>query len=118
MRLIANIIWIIFGGIWMALAWSVLGLLLCITIIGIPFGLQCFKAAGLSLAPFGKKVTSNYGKHPIANLLWAILFGWEMALGYLISGVLCCVTIIGIPLGLQAFKFMKLAFLPFGAVVH
>ena len=118
MRVIGNIIWFIFGGLWLGLGWALLGLLLCITIVGIPFGMQCFKAAGLTLAPFGKTVSVQFDKHPVANVLWAILFGWEMALGYLVSGLLCCVTIVGIPLGLQAFKFMKLAFLPFGATVQ
>ena len=117
MKLIANIIWFIFGGLWLGLSWALLGLLLCITIIGIPLGTQCFKAAKLTFAPFGKKVTCNFDKHPVANILWAIFFGWEMALGYLAAGVICCITIIGIPMGLQAFKLMKLAFLPFGSTV-
>ncbi len=117
MRLIGNILWFILGGLWLGLGWAMLGLLLCITIIGIPLGLQCFKAAKLTFAPFGKQVNTHFDAHPVANLLWAILVGWEMALGYLASGVICCVTIIGIPMGLQAFKLMKLAFLPFGATV-
>ena len=117
MRLIANIIWFIFGGLFMGLSWALLGVLLCITIIGIPFGRQCFKAAKLTFAPFGKKVDTHFDKHPVANILWAVFFGWEMALGYLFSGVACCITIIGIPMGLQAFKLMKLAFLPFGSTV-
>ena len=117
MKLIANIIWFIFGGLWLGLSWAILGVLLCITIIGIPFGKQCFKAAKLTFAPFGKKVNTNFDKHPVANILWAIFFGWEMALGYLAAGVICCITIIGIPMGLQAFKLMKLAFLPFGSTV-
>ena len=117
MKLLGNIIWLIFGGLLLSLAWAILGILLCITIIGIPLGLQCFKAVKLTFAPFGKKVHCNFAKHPVANVLWALLVGWEMALGYLISGVLSCITIIGIPLGLQAFKFMKLAFIPFGATV-
>ena len=117
MKLIGNIIWFILGGLWLGLGWALLGLLLCITIIGIPFGKQCFKAAKLTFAPFGKQVEVHFDKHSIANILWAIFVGWEIALGYLCSGVLCCITIIGIPLGLQAFKLMKLAFLPFGARV-
>ena len=117
MKFIANVIWFIFGGLWLGLGWALLGLLLCITIIGIPLGKQCFKVAKLTFAPFGKTVTCNFDKHPIANILWAVLVGWEMALAYLCSGILCCVTIIGIPLGLQSFKLMKLAFLPFGATV-
>ena len=118
MRTIGNIIWILLGGLWLALGWLIFGLLLCITIIGIPLGTQCFKAAKLTLAPFGKVVNLNFGKHPIANLIWVILCGWEMAIGYLVAGLVCCITIVGIPFGLQAFKMMKLAFFPFGATVR
>lgn len=118
MRLLGNILWFIFGGIWLALGWSILGLLLCITIIGIPFGSQCFKAAKLTCFPFGKRVISDFSKHPIANLLWVIFAGWGMALGYLTSGIACCITIIGIPFGLQSFKMMQLALFPFGAKVQ
>ena len=117
MRLIANIIWFVFCGLWMGLFWTVAGILLCITIIGIPLGCQCFKAAKLTVAPFGKTVRINFDKHPFANLLWVVVLGWEMALGYLVCGLLCCITIIGIPVGIQAFQLMKLALLPFGATV-
>lgn len=117
MRLIGNILWFILGGLWLGLSWVVLGLLLCITIIGIPFGKQCFKAAKLSFFPFGKKVNWNIAKHPIANVLWAIFIGWEMAVGYFVFGLINCVTIIGIPNGIQSFKMMKLALCPFGAKV-
>ena len=115
MKALANVIWFIFGGLWLGLSWALLGILLCITIIGIPFGKQCFKAARLTFMPFGKKVVCKFDKHPIANVIWALIFGWEIALGYLLSGIICCITIIGIPLGLQSFKMMKLAFCPFGA---
>ena len=118
MKLIANIIWFIVGGIWIGLSWLLLGLPLCLTIIGIPLGKQCFKAAVLTFAPFGKTVKLHYGKHPIANTLWLILFGWEMAVSYALSGIACCITIIGIPVGIQAFKLMTLAVAPFGAVVE
>ena len=116
-RLIANIIWAIFGGIWLALLWGILGLILCITIIGIPFGIQCFKMARLSLFPYGKKVDLNFTKHPIANIVWAVIGGWELALVYLVIGIINCVTIIGIPKGIQCFKFVKLALFPFGAEI-
>ncbi len=117
MRLIGNILWFILGGVWLGLSWALLGALLCITVIGIPFGMQCFKAATLTFAPFGKTVDTKFDAHPIANVLWAIFVGWEMALGYLIAGIGSCITLIGIPFGLQAFKMMKLAFLPFGAKI-
>ena len=101
----------------MALTWLFLGVLMCITIVGIPLGLQCFKAARLSLFPYGKKVVLHFNEHPIANVIWMILCGWEMALAYLVFGILNCMTIIGIPGGIQCFKFMKLAFFPFGATI-
>ncbi len=117
MRLVANVIWIIFGGLISAIVWLVAGLLFCITIIGIPFGIQLFKFAKISLAPFGKKVKLHYMGHPIVNTLWVVFFGWETFLLYMVAGLLCCVTIVGIPVGLQSFKFAKLAFAPFGAQV-
>lgn len=75
MKTIANIIWIIFGGFMLWLFWMFIGLLLCVTIIGIPFGKQCFKAAEITLAPFGKRVDLNVMDHPIANTIWAIFIG-------------------------------------------
>ena len=117
MKTLANIIWFIFGGIWLGLGWTVLGILLCLTIIGIPLGRQCFKAAALTFMPFGKRVITNFSRHPIVNLIWILLLGWEMALAYLFSGLICCATIIGIPVGLQVFKLMTLAFIPFGAEI-
>ena len=117
MKLIGNILWIIFGGLISAILWIVFGLLLCISIVGIPFGVQCFKFAKLSFAPFGKKVQLHYFTHPIANTLWILLFGWELFLVQLFGGILCCLTIVGIPVGLQAFKFSALSFAPFGAIV-
>ena len=115
MKLIGNLIWLILGVIWLGLAWFLLGLLLCITVVGIPFGIQCFKFASMNFTPFGKNVRMQFEEHPIMNVIWLILFGWEMALGYLASGVLCCITIVGIPFGLQSFKLLKLAIFPFGA---
>lgn len=117
MRTLANIIWFLTGGWLLALLWTICGLLFCITIIGIPFGLQCFKAAKLSLFPFGKKVVLDFSKHPIANILWVLIGGWEMAFVYFFCGCLNCITIIGIGSGIQCFKMMKLAFFPFGATV-
>jgi uncharacterized membrane protein YccF (DUF307 family) len=117
MKLIGNIIWFVFGGAIAALLWMIAGILLSITIIGIPFGVQAFKFAGLVVFPFGKDVDTNFSEHPIINIIWAIFFGWEMMLGYLGLGVLFCVTIIGIPFGLQWFKLAQLALFPFGAKI-
>ena len=115
MKFIGNIIWFILIGLWTAIGYFFIGLLLCITIIGIPFGIQCFKLAKLVLTPFGKIVNSNFGKHPIANILWLVLVGWEMAVGYVVAGAIFCITIIGIPFGKQCFKLAALSLIPFGA---
>lgn len=117
MKTLGNIIWLICAGIWMAISWFILGVLLCITIIGIPFGKQCFKIANFSLMPMGKNVTTNFDKHPIMNIIWIFLFGWEMAVGFVISGIILCVLIITIPFGLQCFKLVPLALMPFGSSV-
>ena len=117
MKLISNIIWFIFGGFILGLLWFVLGILLCVSIIGIPFGVQCFKAAKLSFAPFGKRVVLHPTEHIITNVIWAVLIGWVLALVYIFSAILCCISIVGIPNGILAFKMMKLALCPFGAKV-
>lgn len=118
MKTLGNIIWFIFVGLWTAIAWALLGLLLCITIIGIPFGKQCFIIAQLSLFPFGKKIRTNFDKHPIANILWAIFFGWELAVGYFMVSLILFITIIGIPFGKQTLKMAVLSLLPFGASIR
>lgn len=118
MRLLGNLIWFVFGGLIAALLWFIFGILLTVTILGIPLGKQCFKFAGLVLFPFGKEVDLNFEKHPIANLIWVIVFGWEMALGYLGIALFFMITIIGIPFGIQWFKLTKLALFPFGAKIR
>ena len=107
----------IFGGIIVSLCYFILGILYCITIIGIPFGTQCFKMAKLSLFPFSKTVKSDFGKHPIANIIWLVFGGLELAIGYVFVGLLWCITIVGIPFGKQCFKLAALAAVPFGASV-
>lgn len=120
MNILGNLIWWIVGGIIMAFAWALAGLLLCITIIGIPFGLQCFKVAGFSLVPFGKEIElGNFGVGGfIMNIIWIVLFGWELAIGHLICALICAVTVVGIPWSLQHLKMAQLAFLPFGAKIR
>ena len=119
MRLIGNLLWIILGGLVSALAWLVVGCLWCVTVIGIPVGLQCFKLSSISLNPFGKEIIYEGGAMSfILNVLWFIFGGLEMALVNFLIGLLLCVTIIGIPFGKQFFKIAKLALRPFGAVVE
>jgi uncharacterized membrane protein YccF (DUF307 family) len=119
MRIIGNLLWVVFGGAILALLWTIAGILLCLTVIGIPFGVQCFKIANLVLWPFGKEI--DYPKvgvgNVLFNVLWILVFGWELALSALTLGIIYCVTFVGIPFGIQCFKFAQLALFPFGARV-
>ena len=120
MRIIGNLLWILFGGLIMAGLWFLAGGLLCLTIVGIPFGLQCFKVGGFILWPFGRNIEpGRFGVMGLlGNLLWIFLLGWELSLLHLFWGVLLCLTIVGIPFGLQHFKLAILAFVPFGARIY
>mgnify|MGYP006286236851 CR=1 FL=1 len=116
MSLIGNIIWFIFGGLFEAIGWWIAGILWSITIIGIPVGKQCFKMAKMQLAPFGKEVIEkeNSSIGLIANIVWVIIFGWEIALINLTSALIFVVTIIGIPFAKQSLKLAYLSLMPFG----
>jgi uncharacterized membrane protein YccF (DUF307 family) len=120
MSFIGNIIWLLLGGIIAAILWFLAGLILCVTIIGIPFGVQCFKIAGFVLWPFGKEIElGNFGAGGlIFNIIWLVLFGWGFAISHLIIGLIFCITIVGIPFGLQHFKFAQLGLIPFGAKIR
>lgn len=119
MRFIANILWFIFGGFICFIEYLVLGILLCITIVGIPFGIQCFKLAGLCAMPFGKELMVTPGPTSVlGNVLWILLVGWETALTELTIGAVLCVTIVGIPFGIQFFKLAGLSLMPFGSHVR
>ena len=120
MRFLGNLIWLIFGGILTALLWMVAGLLLCVTIFLIPFGVQCFKIAGFVLWPFGRDITpGGFGvMGAIGNIIWILVCGIELCAAHLFFGLLLCITILGIPFGIQHFKLALLAFIPFGAQIH
>ncbi len=122
LSLIMNVIWIFVGGFWICLTHLGFGLLLCITIIGIPFGLQTMKLAAVSLWPFGTNVAA--GGWPsgclagLMNLIWWFVGGIPIALTHLAWGIILCLTLIGIPFGLQHFKLMRLALFLFGKSVY
>lgn len=119
MGCLGNLIWFVFGGWIMGLSWLLAGVLWCITIIGIPIGVQCFKFASLAFFPFGKEVEYGGGAGSLLlNVLWIIITGIPMAIESAMIGVVFCITIIGIPFGLQCFKLAKLALMPFGATVR
>ena len=118
MGCLGNLLWFICGGVISGLSWCLAGCLWCITIIGIPFGIQCFKMAGLMLAPFGKQVIYGGGAISLlVNILWLIFGGFALVVSSAVFGLVLCITIIGIPFGKQCFKFAKLALMPFGASV-
>ena len=118
MKFIGNIIWMVLGGLLISLYYAIMGLLFCITIIGIPFGMQLFKMAGFALWPFGHEVTSGPNDSGclaiIMNIIWIVFGGVEIALMHVSLGIGFCITIIGIPFGLQHFKMALLALVPFG----
>jgi uncharacterized membrane protein YccF (DUF307 family) len=117
-RTLLNIIWLVLAGVWLALSYLLAGVLLCITIIGIPFGVQSFKLAGYALWPFGRALVRREnrmrGLSVVGNILWFVLAGWWLALEHLLVGILLCITIIGIPLGVASFKMAGAALVPFG----
>jgi len=118
MSVLGNILWFIFGGLIVALLYFVAGLVLCITIIGIPFGLQLIKLGGLALCPFGRDVELLEDRGCLSivfNLLWVVFGWWEIALVHLLLAALCCITVVGIPFALAHFRLMKMSLFPFGA---
>ena len=118
MRILGNIIWIIFGGFFSALGWLLAGILWCITIVGVPIGVQCFKLSSISFNPFGKEVEyEGGGVSFIVNVIWFLVSGLELALGNFLLGCVLCITIVGIPFGKQFFKIAKRSLAPFGAKV-
>lgn len=118
MRTLLNIIWLVLAGVWLALAYLFAALLMAITIIGIPFAVQAIKLAGYALWPFGRVLVPSErrmrGVSAVGNVLWFILAGWWLALAHLFAGVVLCLTIIGIPLGVASFKMAGAALVPFG----
>lgn len=116
MRVIGNILWILLGGLEIAFTRVCIGALCYLTVVGIPLGRQAFKMAKLTLTPFGKDVVYGGGTlSTTANIVWCLLFGIWMAIAYVISGVVTCMSVVGIPFGIQAFKMAKLSLWPFGA---
>ena len=120
MRLILNVIWLVLCGIWMAIFYALAGILAFILIITIPFGIAAFRIANYVLWPFGRTTVPRRDAGVgslIGNIIWIILFGWELALAHLVTGIVLCLTIIGIPLGLASFKLIPISLLPLGVQI-
>ena len=118
MNFLGNLLWIILGGLFVSLYYAIMGLAFCITIIGIPFGIQLFKLAGFALCPFGREIVSGSNDGGclsiLMNIIWILFGGIEIALAHVTLGIFFCLTIIGIPFGVQSFKMALLALTPFG----
>jgi uncharacterized membrane protein YccF (DUF307 family) len=116
-KTILNVLWLLLSGLWMAIGYAIAGVVACVLIITLPIGIAAFRMAGYVVWPFGRTVVRAPGAgsgSAIGNVIWALLFGWWLALGHLISGIVLCITIIGIPAGVVSFKLVPLAFAPFG----
>jgi uncharacterized membrane protein YccF (DUF307 family) len=120
MRLILNVIWFVLCGWWMAILYALAGIVCFILIITIPFGIAAWRIAGYVLWPFGRSIQMRRDAgiaSLIGNIIWIVLVGWELALGHLTAGILLCLTIIGIPLGLANFKLIPISLLPLGVKI-
>jgi uncharacterized membrane protein YccF (DUF307 family) len=117
-RIILNVLWLVLAGFWLAIGYVFAAALMAITIIGIPFAVQAAKLAGYALWPFGRVLAPSQTRRKtlsaVANVLWFILAGWWLALAHLLAGILLCLTIVGIPLGIASFKMAGAALVPFG----
>ena len=117
---ILNVIWLVLEGLWMAIAYVIVGIICFVLIITIPFGIASWRIAGYVLWPFGRTIERRPGAglaSVIGNVLWVVLFGWWLAIGHLVAGVLLCLTVIGIPLGLASFKIIPVTLVPLGVRV-
>ena len=117
MRTVGNILWLVLAGWWLALLYVLAGIIACILIITIPFGIASFRLASFVLWPFGRTTVFRQDAglwSIIGNILWILVLGWELAIGHLIAGALLCLTIVGIPFGIACWKMVPLALLPLG----
>ncbi len=117
MRTLLNIIWLIFAGFWLFVGYLVVGVVLCVLIITIPWGIASFRIGQYALWPFGREIiskpTSGVGSF-LGNVVWVILAGWWLALAHILSGIALCITIIGIPMGIADFKLVPVSLMPLG----
>ncbi|GAA2805338.1 YccF domain-containing protein [Kribbella solani] len=117
MKTLLNLIWLVLAGFWLAVGYAVAGIICCVLIITIPFGVASFRIAGYTLWPFGRTVVDRRDAGAgalLGNLIWIIFAGWWLALGHLTTGIALCLTIIGIPLGVANFKLIPVSLLPLG----
>ena len=117
MRMILNIIWLVLSGFWMAIGYAVAGVICCVLIITIPWGIAAFRMANYALWPFGRTIVSKPSAGTMSflgNIIWFVFAGWWLAIGHIVTGVVMCLTVIGIPLGLASFKLVPVSLAPLG----
>ncbi|MFJ9414806.1 MULTISPECIES: YccF domain-containing protein [unclassified Streptomyces] len=117
MKLILNLIWLVLSGFWLAIGYVVAGIICCVLIITIPFGIASFRIAGYALWPFGRTTVERRDAGAgsvVGNVIWIVFAGWWLALGHIVTGIALCVTIIGIPFGIANFKMIPISLLPLG----
>jgi uncharacterized membrane protein YccF (DUF307 family) len=120
MRTLLNIIWLVLAGFWMALGYFIAGIVCCVLIITIPFGIAAFRIGTFALWPFGKTIVRRGDAGALAmvgNVIWLVVAGLWLAIGHLVTGAVLCLTIIGIPLGLANFKLIPVSLVPLGSEI-
>ena len=120
MKTLLNLIWLVLAGFWLAVGYAVAGIICCVLIVTIPFGIASFRIAGYTLWPFGRTVVDKPGAGAgalLGNIIWIIFAGWWLALGHLTTGIALCLTIIGIPLGVANFKLIPVSLVPLGKAI-
>jgi uncharacterized membrane protein YccF (DUF307 family) len=117
MRTLLNLIWLVLAGFWLAVGYAIAGIICCVLIVTIPFGIAAFRIAGYTLWPFGRTIVDKPSAGAgavLGNIIWVVFAGWWLALGHLVTGIALCLTIIGIPLGVANFKLIPISLLPLG----
>ncbi|WP_329477375.1 YccF domain-containing protein [Kribbella sp. NBC_01510] len=117
MRTLLNLIWLVLAGFWLAVGYAIAGIICCVLIVTIPFGIAAFRIAGYTLWPFGRTMVDKPGAGAgalLGNVIWIVFAGWWLALGHLTTGIALCLTIIGIPLGVANFKLIPISLVPLG----
>jgi len=116
-RTVLNVIWLVLSGVWLFIAYVAAGILLCLLIVTIPWGIASFRIGFYALWPFGRTIVEKQNSGVwafLGNVVWVILAGWWLALAHIVSGIALCITIIGIPLGLADFKMVPISIMPLG----
>lgn len=118
MRTLLNVIWLVLSGFWLFLGYVLAGIICCVLIITIPFGIASFRIANYALWPFGRTIETRREAgvaSVIGNVIWIVVAGWWLAIGHIVGGIALCITVIGIPLGIANFKMVPVSLIPLGS---